>query len=380
MRVSQLVVLLCGLAVLGTATSASAAPRPQPERLTLRLADAGPGYVLSSDSECGLGIGSPVEGEPSPLALLAFRHPHTGCLADMYELWAPPGSPERPLNIGSAVFAFRDEDGPTAAIRHPRELAEYVFGLSGGFASIPLLAPLGDAAVAYRVDDAFVLSQLHRPAVVVIWRSGTTLALVMTGGLRGAAVERETERLAAVQQQRIEHPTPLTRAETDDVEVPLDDPQLDPPAMWLGRDFDPAGKLPGLTLTNAGGSPPILGDLRLDYGPREPFRTVSLYVSHRSAWRRHARTRFGRLGWAEPCVRATRVRVEGGVAVIYAGHVRRQRRCGSPPDRFLAHVFLRDVTVSVNPVECLSPFCREWGGPYDSAAGMRAIVRALRPR
>jgi hypothetical protein len=71
--------------------------------------------------------------------------------------------------------------------------------------------------------------------------------------------------------------------------------------------------------------------------------------------------------------------VPEGRAVIYAGYERPPASCGTArPDRFLAHVFFDDMVVSVNAVGCWR--CREDGGPYDSMAGMRAIVRALRPR
>jgi len=210
------------------------------------------------------------------------------------------------------------------------------------------------------------------------------LALVMAASFH-ADVVAEATRLANVQQQRIEHPTPLVPTDNDDTAVLLDDPGLETPVLWLGRDFRPSGRLPALTLALADTdeTPPELGDLRLEYaGSKQSPGAVSLYVWRRSRWRNSSRNPFVRLGWHERCVRSTRVPVRGGVAIIYAGHEQRQARCVRPADRFLAHVFLRDVMVSVNPMACIR--CRRLGfsddGSYDSMAGMRTIVRGLRLR
>ncbi len=352
---------------------AAAVRPPAPDTLTLRLVDIGRGYAFGEYPGCGVIAG---EGATQALTQIYVEHRHTGCSSEFTELWAPADAGSRPRSITSAAYRFRDTAGPTAELQHARDVIAYVTGLRQASLT-PLPTPaLGDEAVAFETDDALVLGHPHQPGAVVLWRSDRVLALVLAADLH-ADVVAEATRLASVQQQRIEHPTPLAPADNDDVEVRLDDPGLDLKVPWLGRHLRPGGRLPALTLMLAGGAPSELGDVRLEYGP------VSLYIWRRPRWRRFAKVPFVRLGWHERCVRATRIPVKGGVAVIYAGHERRQARCGRPPDRFFAHVFLRDVMVSVNPMICIR--CREWDGsydhdPYDSMAGMRAVVRALRLR
>jgi hypothetical protein len=367
--------------VASVPASATIPAAPYAQRLTLRLSDLGPGYVWPD----GFCYGSVLAGEGMPWAVtrIYLRHRHLGCTAELMEAWAPAGTAPRPDAITSAAWVFRDAVGPDLLLQHARDVIAYA--TTDLWALTPLTPPaIGDEAVAFQGRATTVRASTHPSGAVVVWRSGRVLALVSAAGA-DTNVVAEATRLANVQQQRIEHPTPLLPTDNDDVEVRLDDPDLDTPVLWLGHDFLPGDRLPALTLALADvdDTPSVLGDLRLEYGrAKPPFVGVSLYVWRRSRWRNAAKTSFARLGWHERCVRSTRIPVEGGIAVIYAGHERRQARCGRRPDRFFAHVFLRDVMVSVDPIICTR--CRKWGGsyedPYDSMAGMRAVVRGLHLR
>ena len=68
--------------------------------------------------------------------------------------------------------------------------------------------------------------------------------------------------------------------------------------------------------------------------------------------------------------------------MIYAGYAERQKRCGQRRrDVFLAHVYLPEVVVSVNVPHCFHCVRRDGrSDPYNSLAGMRAVVRGLRLR
>ena len=373
-------VVVAVLAAVGSAV-APAAPLA-PETLTLRLHDVGPGYA--SHSGCGSAIAG--EGAAPVLTSIYLDHRHTGCSTELIQRWAPRASPPRPVLVVSAVFAFADSVGPALELEHPRDVVAYVTGApTDSLTSLGPAPGLGDEALAYTVDDAPVGGRIgvRNPGTVVLWRSGSTLALLLAAGLPGAATEQDALRLAAIQQQRIATPTPIRPGENDDLEVPLDNPHLGLGVRWLGRRLDPAGPLPRLALTRAEG--PLGpgegpgGRVSLDYGTRPFASDVTLALWRPRAWQRSARTRFGRLVWDERCVRVDRLTVPGGRAVIYAGYKRPPASCGSTqPDRYLAHVFFDDMVVSVNAAGCWR--CRGWGGPYDSLAGMRAIVRALRIR
>jgi hypothetical protein len=374
------IVLAALASLLLPAPRAGAVTPPVPETLTLRLVDLGPGYTLGDLPGCGVVAG---EGAAPALTQLYLKHRHRECNSTFLERWTPPGSGPRPRSILSAAFRFGDVAGPSAEL-NVRDVIAYVVGLQPT-SLVPGPAPaIGDESVAFKTGVAPVPGEPDQPGAVVAWRSGRMLALVMAAG-RHADVVAEATRLANVQQQRIERPTPLLATDNDDIEVLLDDPGLETPVLWLGRVLRPGGRLPAptLALAETDETPSEIGDLRLEYErAKPPFAGVSLYVWQRSRWRRFSKDPFARLGWHERCVRSTRVPVKGGVAVIYAGHEQRQARCGRPPDRFLAHVFLRDVMVSVNPVICIR--CRRLGisddSSYDSMEGMRAIVHALQVR
>lgn len=364
-----------GLAVaLCAALASTATAAPHPERMTLRLSDLDPGYQLSNDSGCGFALAG--EGYPRSLTRLYLRYPHTGCETDLRDSWTPGVTP-RPPRISSTAFVFLDPAGPAAELERPRRVVSAVTGLPEEWlAPAEMPTPLGDESFAFRTNAA--AKDVGEP-MVFAWRSGRVLAVLRVDTIAGEPFQQTTFELAAVQQRHIVAPTPLGRSDRNDVEVPLDDPQLGIAAMWLGRRFQPSGDLPRLTLASAGGAPDPLGTIALFYGSRPLDWDLQLYHWHRTAWSRHARTRFGRLIWHERCVRSTRIPVEGGTAVIHAGYVHPPARCRhAHPDRFLAHVYLDDVVVSVNPA--IGWTNREWGGPYDSLAGMRAVVRALRPR
>jgi hypothetical protein len=120
----------------------------------------------------------------------------------------------------------------------------------------------------------------------------------------------------------------------------------------------------------------------LDYGGSRSAAGVTLGLWTPRAWARFRGTRLGRLVWHERCARADRFDVEGGRAVIYSGYSRRQKQCGRRrPDRFLAHVYLRGEVVSVNvPICFLCAKPERRPDPYNSRAGLSAVVRGLHPR
>jgi hypothetical protein len=364
------VLLGCVLALtLGGGAQAQADPRD----LTLRLADVGRGYLVGDDSGCGMTLS---EGAPPSLARLQREHPQHNCSIELERLWAPPAGTAGPRLVESFAFEFTTANGAEAGFAVGADLAAYSLGLERrSLVAVEPAAPLGDAAARFETDDALVDGLPRRPGTVFVWRTGSVLAILLAGGRAGREAALP---LAHRQQARIVAPTPLRLRDTDDREVPLDNPRLGIPVHWLGRRFDPGPGLPPLTLSDSfgpspqGGGPGWVADIEYRGG-------VELGLWKPRAWARFKRTRLGRQIWDWPCARAKHLRVEGGRAVVHAGHAQRQKRCGlRRRDRFLAHVYLRDVVVTVNVPICL--LCRDQAGRYDSMAGMKAVVRGLKPR
>ena len=365
------VLVLVGLTVL-MASAAPAAAASFPERLTLRLVDLGPGYVVLNEDGCGGVLAG--EGVPSALTRLYNEQPHVGCTTELIELWSPPGSDPRPGRVLSAAFAFADANGASAELRYSRHVVAFVTGLQReSLVPMQIGVTFGEESLAFRTGEA----------VAVLWRSGSVMSIVMVDGPDSATAVQAAPELAAIQQQRVLAPTPLLPGDNDDTEVPLDNPRLGIDVRWLGKSLDPANGLPPISLRYAEG-PVGRGEgpgwrARIDYGT-EPFGgDVQIGLWRPKAWRRLGSSRFGQLIRKDRCTRVRRVPLSPGRARIYAGYVDPPARCSERrPDRFLATVGFRDVVVTVNLPICWT--CREKGGPYNSLAGMHAVVRALRPR
>jgi hypothetical protein len=380
-----------GLVVL-LAVPAPAGARTDPEDVVLRLADVGGGYVVGDDGGCGSSFGR--EGTPPPLLRLERRHRFRGCGIEFDEAWAPTGV-RRPANVESHAYVFRNSPAAAAGLRVGPSLLEFTVGPGRrSFVHRPPSRPIGDEAVVLESDQALAGGRANRPGVAVMWRTGRVLAFVFEAGLGGERGETSALGLAGRQQARLLAPTPLKPHENDDLEVPLDDPAIAGLVYWLGRSHDPPGRLGRLRLSDATRSGPGWA-AGLHYGG-----SVWLGVWRRRAFARFKRTRFGRLVWHSPCARSTRLRMADRRAVIYRGYgppqddpfprpgpIRLAPGIESGPcperrrDRVLAHVYLERAVVTINiPIcyFCIALLARD--NPYNSLAGMRAVIRALELR
>jgi hypothetical protein len=381
-----------GLAALLAAAPPVADARTDPEDLVLRLGDLGAGYVVGDDGGCGSSFGR--EGTPPPLLRLERRHPFRGCGIEFDEAWAPPGV-HRPADVVSHAYVFRDSAGAAAALRVGAGLLQFAVGPSrSSFVRRPPSRPVGDEAVVLETDEALARGRPGRPGVAVTWRTGRVLSFVFEAGLPAERGEASALALAERQQARLEAPTPLRPHENDDLEVPLDDPQIAGLVHWLGRGYDPPGRLGRLRLSEVyRNGPGWAAGLRYAGG-------VWLGAWRPRAFARFKRSRLGRLVWHSPCAKSTRFDSGEGRAVIYRGYgppegdrpphlgpIRLAPGIESGPcptrerDRVLAHVHLEGAVVTVNVPVCF--FCiahHGRGNPYNSLAGMKAVIRALRPR
>jgi hypothetical protein len=361
--------------------TSSAAESPHARDLTLRLSDVPRGYVVDDDTGCSDGMG--VEDGPARLDALARKLRPQLCSVQLRRAWA--SSSERQPSFVASVAIVTNEDGARELLDDGLELLGYFFGY-GEFELAAEQPQLGEDARFVRTRNANVAGHIGNPGSAVLWRSGPVLGIVYAAETVATGLDERVLELAAVQQRRFEDPTPLQPSELDDREVELDNPALGMRVVWLGRTFASKG-LPRLEL-GRGFGPLGPGEspgnrVHIDYTrPDRDGPGVMVLLWTRPSWDRFTKTRLGRLVWASPCARATRVRVRGGTAVIYAGYARGGTRRPCPraaPDRFLAHVFFRDLVVTVNMPFCFLCIARG-ADPYNTLHGLRAVVQSLRER
>ncbi len=231
--------------------------------------------------------------------------------------------------------------------------------------------------------------RVGRTTSFLVWRSGNTLAVVMAIGESFGEVDGAVAQLARRQQAHIRKPTPYTRAERLDGEVPLDDPALETPVYWLGRNFRPSNGLPDNRLfgssSSDGSDEEIPGSL-LAIG----YQAIRLYTWTQATWLQYADTPAALAIASWRCTKTRMIAVPGGYATIYGGYKENYRRCpDQSPKAFTARVYLGDLVIVVNPIPNnipsptfidSSPLFIETANPYGSFKGMEAIVRGLRLR
>lgn len=364
-----LTILTLALAMLvAGATWASAAPAPQ--ALTLRVTDLDPGYVPFG--RC----------ESEPALVEAVRFANRNCIIQFMRIWTAPQSDSDPPVVASAAAVFESPQRAAATLAHPRYVASLAFDTNRE--DLEVVAPataLGDEIVALRGADG---------SAVVLWRSGAVLAGLWADQSwqnRDRASVPATLALAVKQQARIASPTPLPRDDSDYRELALDDPGLDLPVWWLGRELPRRGALPGLRLV---GSWPndFIGSGRRDFGPalfygrRGSEANVLLQLARHSLLRRPAMRRELRRMRQDRCNLVRRVTLRDGHATIF----QRSPRCPKldlrkTPDALndtTAVVVLPGVVAVVLADDCVS--CQGPVSRYESIAGMCRLVHALRLR
>ena len=214
------------------------------------------------------------------------------------------------------------------------------------------------------------------PGAGETWRDGRLIVAVYEEGLTGDPGRSFARDLAEKQRRRIDSPSEPVAKQEDDREVGLEDPAIAVPVYWLGREFAPE-RLPPLELyrgDHLGGSGPG-NEVKIDYqGERA---SVNLDLWKPADWKTFKTTRLGKMIWSSPCARRSELRVVGGRAEIYGGY---GQGCEGEPDHWLAHVYYPEVVVAVNMSYCYMCGGRSSTDPYNSRAGMEAVVRGLTPR
>lgn len=348
--------LAFAVALVASATAGAAGAPLSPDQLALRLPDLGPGYEIALDDTC-----TPLQLRRNLGAL------HRGCQISFKRAWTTPGTTPGPSFVTSAAFVFDSPEAAHAALARPRAVAADVLGVLRNVLDVAGSAPgLGDEAVLLRFDD-------HDTDV--LWRAGSVVGLMAPSSTDGGdAGDQAALRLAAAQQAHVATPTPLGPLDNDDREIWLDDPRLDVPVYWLGRALPAHGRLPRLALlaTERSTGQDARRGLRtlLTYGSGGTGAVVRVLLSRPSALRRPSPRRELQRIAHDPCTRIERFAIDDGRAAVYSD----APHCKPRPDDAFALVIRHDVAVIVAPAG---------GGPigrYTSPAGLRRLVRALRPR
>jgi hypothetical protein len=381
-------VLALIVATGGLRSAAAATPRGAgASQLLLRLHDLPPGYLVLADRSAGgpakVTCGALRPGDPkAEVATYVKRYSPAGCLLSYLRLYKVPGEGSAPDVVATA--AMRAASGTAARVGFELAPAAVSVGDGDRLREVKPRARVGDETRLFHLRSEIVpdeRSSRHRVSTYLLWRSGRVLALTFTSGGTIAANDRAAVALARRQQKHVEAPTPYTAAERYDLEVLLDDPAIRVPVYWLGRGFGPGGDLPLAELEGGGAEFHAANDHR-------PRPAVSVRYTKRiqvdtwtaGAWKRYLATPTGgrERGWH--CTESTRLPLANGSATVFSAYASDYKRCPArPPDRYFAVVNLGKAVVTVDYPAC--PGCgANFGGPYNSLAGVSAIVQNLAPR
>jgi len=381
------VVVLAALALLSlVAVAVARGTAPNQAEMVLRLTDLPPGYMnqtlvegLEDEPYCAR-LTDP-EDTPPKLARFVRRYHPKGCVGVYYSRYTVPGQEFAPSVVGTGVLAL---DSKRAA--------------DAGWSVVPVL--LGrllrdkvprEVPAPEEIGRATRLFHSKEPrrengstASFLAWRSGNTIANVLVVAASFAEGDRIAAELARRQQAHILEPSRYTGAERFDGDVPLDDPALDVPVYWLGLNFKPGHGLPSNQFFDAFAPEPYARTGESSIGLEEApgsvlgLRYENFHIDSWSAatWPLYLEAKVSRLVTAWHCTEERTIALpSGGSATIYGGYRRNYKRCpDKAPSAFTAWAEIGGMHIVVN-----SPWSQDsiLHTPYDTFAGMEAIVRGL---
>ncbi|HET8813333.1 MAG TPA: hypothetical protein VFM51_00070 [Solirubrobacterales bacterium] len=385
---------LLGVGLLGSPSSDAdyRPPRVDQTRMVLRLPDLPPGYLNGY-----LGEGQRDDGlfceafshssdRPDPVARFARTYRVKGCIAAYVNLFTIPGQePVAPV-VFSGVMAL----GSSAAAADawnlvPTMLGRVLFG--GRPQEVKTSVRVGAQTRLFHTTRMWFpyLIRGKQKGSFLVWRSGSTVAVILAVGGSSATNDRVVAELARRQQAHIRKPTRYTGSERFDGDVPLDDPAVNVPAYWLGRNFRPGGDLPDNRLFASGFSEEATPETHEGFaeGPYAPlnvlYENIRLGIWTPATWHVFTASKTSRAITAWKCTRTKTIPLAEGTATIYGGFKENFRRCPKEaPKAFTAWVDVGGVKVVVNAPP--APDFIETVNPYGSFKGMAAIVRSLRLR
>lgn len=307
-------------------------------------------------------------------------HPIGGCFT-AYVRFFPLGDSQAGQFVGSAAVATASPGVAMAGMAVAPQLLSHMFNDELP-EEVAATQTIGDETRLFHIPDFPIFLEEDSPSTLVAWRSGRVLATVFVQGGDDAANDREALALAQSQQRRVEAPTPYLRSERYDREAGFANPAIKVPVYWLGRSLHPPGSLPPLHLAGALSAGGFFEGL--------PGQKLGVYYSHdvelatwtEPGWDKFTATRRGSqmIDWR--CTKTKKVSLADGSATLYAAYDRDYETCpeGAPTRHFaVAELGGAVVAVNLRPA-CVKCFGGYRKGPYNTAAGVMAILRGLQRR
>jgi hypothetical protein len=389
-RVGPLTALIgCGLLCLAVAAGFAATHRGSDQSgMILRLGDLPHGYLnLELQEEQGDDVFcsrlTDPEDTPPKMARFVRRYHPRGCIGAYYQLYTLPGEAPGPAVAATGVLALQSDRAADASWAVVPEILGRLLG-DRPPKEVKATERVGRATRLFhaRLKDFNGRTGPVSTTSFLVWRSGNTLAVVEVFGNDRAADDRMAAALARLQQTHIRKPTRYTRAERFDGEVPLDDPAIDLPVYWLGRNFRPGGDLADNRLFDSGFSGKATKESVKPFreGAGAPlyirYETIRLDTWSPGTWPVFTRSQTSKAITTWKCTETRTVALPEGSATIFGGYRRDYERCPKKqPQAFTAWVDVGGVKVVVNSPP--APDFIETVNPYGTFAGMEAIVRGL---
>jgi hypothetical protein len=389
--------ILLFVAVLGGASASSEAqqggeaPSTQALGRLLRLHDLPLGYLVLRTAYTEITLPSigceeidPAEPQPR-LAKFLDRYSPSGCLAIYARLFRVPGQGPYPMLAATGAVELGSVEAAEMGLAVSRELLSHLLEDKPP-TEVPPPEVVGDASRIFRWEEGSLFGggPDEEPGSFLVWRSGNVVAVTFVAGYRFPHSEQAVVELARLQQEHLETPTPYTRAEMDDREVALEDPALKVPVYWLGRRLPGRRGMPSLRLRESystTSSAPREARASLFYTAdlaRGPGESMEVDLWSPRQWKQLAAK--GKLPDILRCQEAHGLKLPRGRAVVYSGLEGRRGSCVKRHRVYTARVYLPGVIAMVETSSSCAVCFGAGTGPYDSLAGMKAIVRALRLR
>jgi hypothetical protein len=381
------------LAALGLlAAAALAAPKPSTKQAVfkkkraavqrlLRLGDVGPGHFFLVIPEEGserripkilCGQVEPADQQRKLKRFLDSSPALIGCFATYVRVFPYGDSPAYHV-VGTGAIDTGSSTIAMAGLAVAPQLLSHMFDDELP-QEVPPPETIGDETRLFHIADFPIFGDEHPEASLLAWRSGGVLAAIFVQGGDVATNDNEAVGLARAQQRRIADPAPYSPAERYDREAGLEDPAIEVPIYWLGRAWPPA------RLVGGGAVGTLVDGL--------PGQKLGVYYSEGirlstwtpAGWSRFSQTREGSqmIGWH--CTRAKKVSLAEGTATLYSAYGKDFKTCPrTAPPRHFAVAELGDAVVAVNFLACRTCNRIDYDSIYNTQAGMRAVVKALRP-
>ena len=383
--VALLAACAAALVPLGSANAARGRGT-NPTWLILRLSDLSLGYLnLELEEEQGdhvfcSRLTHPEDTPPKMGRFIDRFHPR-GCLGGYSRLFTPPGEQPGPELAGTGALPLQSDAAADAGWKVVPEMLGRL--MPDPPHEVKAKERVGTATRLFHVKAPRILRRTGDKEAFLVWRTGNTLAAVMVIGDSFAETDRQAAALARLQDAHLRMPSRYTLAERFDGEVPLDDPKVDLPVYWLGRNFRPGGELPDNRLFDSYFTGKAIKENHEKFGSEAPYpplyvRYANIRLATWSAanWHIWADSASGKAITSWKCTQTRTIPLAEGTATIYGGYKEDYKRCPKDaPKAFTAWVDAGGVKVVVNPLP--APDFIETVNPYGSFAGMEAIVRSL---